>query len=103
MQIDTIRRLLVVSGIAALVGATMWAYKSVVILITDDQPDYWFELALVWFGLSILLLASALWLQVSRSRQVIILGGRRPSLEVPLPWPTGLTVTMRVYSAPHLS
>ncbi len=52
----------------------MWAYKGVVILVTDDQPDYWFELALVWFGVSILLLASALRRQVRRSRLVTILG-----------------------------
>ena len=44
------------------------------ILVTDDQPDYWFELALVWFGASILLLASALRRQVRRSRLVTILG-----------------------------
>jgi len=68
------RRLLVASGIAALVGAVMWGYKGVVILVTGDQPDYWFELALVWFGVSILLLASALRRQVRRSRLVTILG-----------------------------
>lgn len=52
----------------------MWAYKGLVILITDDQPDYWFELALVWFGVSILLLASALRSQLRRSRLITILG-----------------------------
>ena len=52
----------------------MWAYKGVVILVTDDQPDYWFELALVWFGVSILLLVSALRRQLRRSRLVTILG-----------------------------
>lgn len=52
----------------------MWAYKSVVILVTGDQPDYWFELALMWFGVSILLLASALRHQVRRPRLANILG-----------------------------
>jgi hypothetical protein len=52
----------------------MWAYKSVVILVTGDQPDYWFELALAWFGVSLLLLASALSRHVGRSRLVTILG-----------------------------
>jgi hypothetical protein len=70
----TTRRLLGASGIAALIGAVMWAYKGVVILVTGDQPDYWFELALAWFGVSILFLASALRRQVRRSRLVTILG-----------------------------
>lgn len=70
----TARRLLVASGTAALVGASMWAYKSVVILVTGGQPDYWFELALVWFGVSMLLLAMALRHQVTRTRAVALLG-----------------------------
>jgi hypothetical protein len=52
----------------------MWAYKSVVILVTGDQPDYWFELALVWFGVSMLLLATALRHQLRRTHSVTILG-----------------------------
>ena len=52
----------------------MWAYKSIVILVTGGQPDYWFELALVWFGVSILLLTTALRHQVGRIRPVTILG-----------------------------
>lgn len=52
----------------------MWAYKGVVILVTGDQPDYWFELALAWFGVSILFLASALRRQVRRSLLVTMLG-----------------------------
>ncbi len=55
------------SGVFALIGAAMWAYKSIVILGTGDQPDYWFELALVWFGLSVLLMIYALRGQLSRS------------------------------------
>jgi hypothetical protein len=74
MHIDTARRCLVVSGISALVGAAMWAYKGIVILVTGDQPDYWFELALIWFGVSILLLATVLSRRVRRSRLVTILG-----------------------------
>ena len=74
MHSATTRRLRVASGVSALVGAWMWAYKSVVILVTGDQPDYWFELALIWFGISVLLLASALRHQVRRSRLIAILG-----------------------------
>jgi hypothetical protein len=53
----------------------MWAYKSVVILVTGDQPDYWFELALVWFGLSILLLVYALKGRVNRFARVLVVLG----------------------------
>lgn len=67
------RRLLAASGTSALVGASMWAYKSVVILVTGGQPDYWFELALGWFGVSILLMTTALKHHVSRIRPVTIL------------------------------
>ncbi|NNC91565.1 MAG: hypothetical protein HKN80_03640 [Acidimicrobiia bacterium] len=74
MRPATTRRLLIASGTFALVGAAMWGYKSIVILVTGDQPDYWFELALVWFGVSILLLASALSHQVRRSRLITVLG-----------------------------
>lgn len=74
MYSATARRLLVASGISALFGASMWAYKSVVILVTGSQPDYWFELALAWFGVSILLLATALRHQARRTRLITILG-----------------------------
>jgi hypothetical protein len=74
MSSDAARRLLAASGISALIGAAMWAYKSVVILITGDQPDYWFELALAWFGVSILLMATALRHRVRRALPVTILG-----------------------------
>lgn len=59
------------SGVSALVGAGMWTYKSVVILATGDQPDYWFELALVFFGGSILLLVYAMRDRLARSTLLI--------------------------------
>jgi hypothetical protein len=49
----------------------MWTYKSVVILATGEQPDYWFELALVFFGLSVLLLVYAVRAQIDRSSRLI--------------------------------
>lgn len=48
------------AGAAALAGAGMWTYKSVAILATGSQPDYWFELALPSFGISTLLLVYGL-------------------------------------------
>lgn len=53
----------------------MWAFKSIVILIDGVQPDYWFELALVWFGLSILLLGYALRHRLRRSLLVPAVAG----------------------------
>ena len=49
MHTENRRMLLVASGIAALVGAVMWAYKSVVILVTGDHPTI--GLSLLSFGL----------------------------------------------------
>lgn len=48
------------AGAAAGVGAAMWIYKSVAILATGDQPEFWFELALSVFGISTLLLVYGL-------------------------------------------
>ena len=59
------------SGVFALVGAGMWTYKSVVILATGDQPDYWFELALVFFGVSILLLFYAIRERLDRFARLV--------------------------------
>lgn len=70
----TLLSLLPWSGSFALVGAAMWTYKSIAILATGEQPDYWFELALVSFGVSILLLVYAISEQIVRfSRLVVIL------------------------------
>lgn len=63
--------LLLSSGLAALVGAAMWTYKSVAILATGNQPDLWFELAFAFFGLSILLLVYAIRDQIDRPRWLI--------------------------------
>lgn len=63
------------SGVCALGGAVMWTYKSIAILATGNQPDYWFELALVFFGVSIVLLVYDLRDQIDRfSRLVTTLG-----------------------------
>jgi hypothetical protein len=49
----------------------MFTYKSVAILATGEQPDYWFELALVFFGVSILLLVYAVRDRLDRSTLLI--------------------------------
>ena len=64
-------RLLRWSGVFALVGAGMWTYKSIAILATGEQPDYWFELALVFFGVSILLLIYAIRDRLDRFARLV--------------------------------
>ena len=66
------------SGVCAVIGAAMWAYKSIVILVTGDQPDYWFELALVWSGLSVLALIYALRGRLNRSAALPFLSAGSP-------------------------
>ena len=63
--------LLRLSSASSLIGAAMWTYKSFAILLTGDQPDFWFELALFWFGTAILLLVYGLRDQLSRSFRLI--------------------------------
>lgn len=59
------------SGVFAVVGAVAWTYKSIAILVTGEQPDYWFELALVFFGVSILLLIYAIRDRIDRFARLV--------------------------------
>ena len=59
-------RLLRMSGVAASVGALLWGYKSVAILLTGDQPDYVFEVAPFFVGVSVTALVYALRGQLRR-------------------------------------
>jgi hypothetical protein len=56
----TERLLLVAGGVCAFVGAGLMGYKGVAILVTGEQPDHAFEVAPFFFGVSALLLVSAL-------------------------------------------
>ncbi len=64
---------LVWCGTSAAIGATLWAYKGIAILITGDQPDHAFQVAPFFFGVSALTLVYSLigglekpkWLLVS--------------------------------------
>jgi hypothetical protein len=58
-------------GLLAVVGAVMWTYKSIAILATGDQPDYFFELALVFFGVSILLLVYGIRDRIDRFGRLV--------------------------------
>lgn len=58
----------------------MWAYKSGTILATGSQPDYWFELALPFFGVSTLLLVHGLKPQLDNRSRLSLVSGWVPAL-----------------------
>jgi len=60
------------SGAGALIGAVAWAYKSLAILATGEQPDYWFELALAALGGSVLTLILAVRVRIAYRRKLTI-------------------------------
>ena len=63
--------LLRISGVAASVGALLWGYKSVAILLTGDQPDHAFEVAPFFFGVSVTALVYALQGQLRRPHMLL--------------------------------
>lgn len=68
----TKRLLLVAGGVCAFVGAGLMGYKGVAILVTGEQPDHAFEVAPFFFGVSALLLVSALINDLTRSRWLLL-------------------------------
>ena len=60
------------SGVAASVGALLWGYKSVAILVTGDQPDFVFEVAPFFFGVSLVALVYALRGQLRRPDKLLV-------------------------------
>ena len=79
----TVRSLRIWCAAAASVGALLWIYKGVAILLTGSQPDHVFEFAPVFFGVSatalVYSLASQLhrpaWLLMSLGWVSVIAGG----------------------------
>ena len=70
-----VRYLLVWSGISALIGATLYAYKSVAILATGDQPEHVFEIAPFFLGLATITLLYALIDELQRPRWLLLILG----------------------------
>lgn len=66
------RLLLIAGGTSALVGACLIGYKSVAILVNGDQPEHAFEVAPFFFGVSALLLVSAVIDDLQRSRWLLL-------------------------------
>jgi hypothetical protein len=65
------RPLLRLSGVSALVGASLYAYKAIAILATDDQPDHAFQIAPFFLGLSALTLVYALMSDLRQPRWIL--------------------------------
>jgi hypothetical protein len=66
-----VRQLLGLSGVSAVVGASLIGYKGVAILATGNQPDHAFQIAPFFFGLSVLTLVHALMSNLQRQRWLL--------------------------------
>ena len=51
----------------AAVGAGLWAYKSLVVLVSGNQPDHVFEIAPLFFGVSVVTFVYSLMRELHRS------------------------------------
>ena len=71
----SVRRLLVWSGISALIGAALYVYKSVAILATGDQPEHVFQIAPFFLGLATITLLYALIDELRRPRWLLLILG----------------------------
>jgi hypothetical protein len=71
----TVRRLLVLCGVSAWIGATLLAYKSVAILATGDQPEHAFEIAPFFLGLATITLLYAMIDELRRPRWLLLILG----------------------------
>ena len=67
-----VSRLLVWCGTTAAVGALLWAYKGIAILITGDQPDHVFQIAPFFFGVSAITLVYSLIGELRRPRWLLV-------------------------------
>jgi hypothetical protein len=67
-----VRRLLVLCGGSALVGAALWVYKGVAILVSGNQPDHAFEVAPFFFGVAAVTLLYAVIDSISRPRWLVV-------------------------------
>lgn len=56
---------------SAAIGAALWTYKSVVILVTGEQPDHVFQIAPFFFGVATVLLVYALADGLSRPKWLL--------------------------------
>ena len=66
------RQPLVWCGTSAAIGATLWAYKGIAILITGDQPNHAFQVAPFFFGVSAITLVYSMTGQLHRPDWLLV-------------------------------
>lgn len=66
-----VRQLLILCGVSALIGAALWFYKGIAILISGNQPDHAFEVAPFFFGVAALTLLYAVIGGIGRPRWLV--------------------------------
>lgn len=66
-----VRKLLVVCGVSAFLGAALWIYKGIAILVSGNQPDHAFEVAPFFFGVAAVTLLYAVIGGIGRPRWLL--------------------------------
>ena len=66
------RQLLVLCGVSALIGAALWVYKGIAILVSGNQPDHAFEIAPFFFGVAAVTLLYAVISGIGRPRWLVV-------------------------------
>jgi hypothetical protein len=66
------RQLLVLCGVSALIGAALWVYKGVAILVSGNQPDHAFQVAPFFFGVAAVTLLYAVIGGIDRPRWLVV-------------------------------
>jgi hypothetical protein len=66
------RQLLILCGVSSLIGAALWTYKGVAILVSGNQPDHAFEVAPFFFGVATVTLLYAVIADIQRPRWLLV-------------------------------
>jgi hypothetical protein len=69
------RQLLVLCGVSSLIGAALWVYKGVAILVSGNQPDHAFEVAPFFFGVAAVSLLYTVIGDIQRPRWLLLTFG----------------------------
>ena len=69
------QQLLVLGGISALIGAALWVYKGVAILVSGNQPEHAFQVAPFFFGVAAVTLLYTVIGGIDRPRWLLVTFG----------------------------